>query len=75
MLFLSRKVGESIVIGAVTVTVLGSQGGRLRLGITAPPKVPIRRAELPALPAHRGYHEEVAHDPAHHGATGRLTVR
>jgi carbon storage regulator len=75
VLVLSRKVGESIRIGAVTVTVLGNQGGRLRLGITAPSEVRIRRAELPTLPARRGYREEVAHDPAHHGATGRLSVR
>jgi carbon storage regulator len=46
MLVLSRKVGESIVIGGVVVTVLALSGGKLRLGVKAPPEVSILRSEL-----------------------------
>ena len=48
MLVLTRKTGEEIHIGeGIVVTVLAQEGGRVRLGITAPAEVPIRRAELP----------------------------
>jgi carbon storage regulator len=48
MLVLSRKVGERIVIGdTVIVQVLAVRRGQIRLGITAPPSVSIRREELP----------------------------
>ncbi len=47
MLVLSRKRGERIVLGEhVTVTVLDVQGSRVRLGITAPDEMPIRREEI-----------------------------
>ncbi|MFC7504873.1 carbon storage regulator CsrA [Nocardioides sp. CPCC 206347] len=51
MLVLSRRVGESVVIGAgspdaVTVTVLEVRGDVIRLGIDAPRSVAIHRAEL-----------------------------
>ena len=46
MLVLSRKQGEAIVIGdGVTVTVVGIQGGRVKLGFYAPAEVPIHREE------------------------------
>jgi carbon storage regulator len=49
MLVLSRNVGQGVVIGAdVVVQVLKARRGEIRLGITAPTTVPIRRAELPA---------------------------
>jgi carbon storage regulator len=48
MLVLSRKTDESIVIdGRIEVTVVQIEGGRVRLGITAPREVSIRRSELP----------------------------
>lgn len=51
MLVLSRGYGQEIVIGqgadAVTVRFLRSKGGRLRVGIEAPPSVQVRRGELP----------------------------
>ena len=55
MLILSRRVGESICIGDdVVVTVTRAGGGKVRLAITAPPEVTIRREELrhraPRLP-------------------------
>ena len=47
MLVLSRKVGESIFINeSIRVTVVGSRGGQIRLGIEAPPEVIVLREEL-----------------------------
>lgn len=48
MLVLSRKIGESLVIDdQIVIRVLGTQTGRIRIGVEAPPDVNIRRAELP----------------------------
>ncbi len=47
MLVLSRKCGETIMIGRdITVTVLEVHRGRVKLGLAGPPAVPIRRKEL-----------------------------
>ena len=47
MLILSRKVGDSIVIGDnVRVVVLASDRGGVRLGIEAPSEVTILRGEI-----------------------------
>jgi len=47
MLVLTRKVDEEIIIdGRISVRLLDIQGGRVRIGITAPDDVSIRRAEL-----------------------------
>lgn len=47
MLVLSRRVGESVVIGDnVTVTVLEVRGDVVRVGIDAPRSVAVHRAEL-----------------------------
>ena len=47
MLVLSRKVGESIVIGGeVVVTVLEVRGEVIRLGIDAPRDVVVHRSEV-----------------------------
>lgn len=47
MLVLSRRPEESIRIGDnITVKVLRVDRGRVRLGIDAPPDIPILRAEL-----------------------------
>lgn len=47
MLVLSRRVGESVVIGDdVTVTVLEVRGDVVRIGIDAPRSVAVHRAEL-----------------------------
>lgn len=46
MLVLARKAGESLLIDDMTeVQVLEIRGGRIRLGITAPLNVAIRRIE------------------------------
>lgn len=47
MLVLSRKVGEKILIADnVVITVSAIKGGRVKLGIEAPPEVSILRGEL-----------------------------
>ena len=47
MLVLSRKQSQTIVIGDnIELTVIAVQGGRVKLGITAPRNVSIRRSEL-----------------------------
>ena len=47
MLVLSRKVGETIVIGEnIEVTVVEIQGNKVRLGIKAPRTIPVARSEL-----------------------------
>jgi carbon storage regulator len=47
MLILTRRVGESVVIGEdVTVTVLGVKGNQVRIGINAPKHVSVHREEI-----------------------------
>ena len=47
MLILTRRVGETLMIGdSVTVTVLGVKGNQVRIGITAPKDVAVHREEL-----------------------------
>ena len=47
MLILTRRVGESVVIGEdVTVTVLGVKGNQVRIGINAPKPVAVHREEI-----------------------------
>ncbi len=47
MLVLTRRVGESIVIGHdIVVTVLEVRGDVVRVGIEAPRQVPVHRSEI-----------------------------
>ena len=47
MLILTRRVGESVVIGEdVIVTVLGVKGNQVRVGINAPKTVAVHREEI-----------------------------
>ena len=47
MLVLTRKIGEQIVIDDnIIVTVLGIDGNKVRLGITAPRSCRVDRAEV-----------------------------
>lgn len=47
MLILTRRVGETVMIGDnVTVTVLGVKGNQVRLGVNAPKDVAVHREEI-----------------------------
>lgn len=50
MLILTRKAGESIVIGdgndEIVVTIVGWKGSQIQVGVKAPSKVPVHRAEI-----------------------------
>ena len=49
MLVLTRRVGETIVIGKdgdITATILGVKGNQVKLGLNAPDDVPVHREEI-----------------------------
>ena len=47
MLILTRRVGETVMIGdEVTVTVLGVKGNQVRVGVNAPKTVSVHREEI-----------------------------
>jgi carbon storage regulator len=48
MLVLSRRLGEKIVVPqcGLSVAIIGIQGDRVRLGVSAPPEVAVHREEL-----------------------------
>lgn len=47
MLILTRRVGESLMIGnEVAVTILGVKGNQVRIGVRAPKHVSVHREEI-----------------------------
>ena len=47
MLILTRRVGESLMIGdEINVTVLGIKGNQVRIGVNAPKDVAVHREEI-----------------------------
>jgi carbon storage regulator len=56
MLILTRRVGETLMIGSdVTVTVLGVKGSQVRIGVNAPKDVTVHREEI---------YERIRHEPS-----------
>ena len=47
MLILTRKVGETLMIGdEIEVTILSLKGNQVRIGVNAPKDVPVHREEI-----------------------------
>ena len=47
MLILTRRVGESLMIGDdVNVAVLGIKGNQVRIGVSAPKEIAVHREEI-----------------------------
>ena len=47
MLILSRRVGESVIIGEdISITVLRVKGNQVRLGVNAPKSIAVQREEI-----------------------------
>ncbi|REH37689.1 carbon storage regulator CsrA [Paraperlucidibaca baekdonensis] len=47
MLILTRRVGETLMVGdEVTVTVLGVKGNQVRIGVNAPKHIAVHREEI-----------------------------
>lgn len=47
MLILTRRIGESLVIGNdVTITILGVKGNQVRVGVNAPKEISVHREEI-----------------------------
>jgi len=66
MLILTRRVGETVVIGNdVDVTVLGVKGNQVRLGIKAPHEVSVHREEV---------YNRIKEEPAAGRADSRLSA-
>lgn len=74
MLILTRRVGETVMIGDdVTITVLGVKGNQVRMGINAPRTVAVHREEIFARIKHEEQDDFVAGaDPK--GSAGRPHV-
>ncbi|HEY4367204.1 MAG TPA: carbon storage regulator CsrA [Steroidobacteraceae bacterium] len=68
MLILTRRVGETVMIGNdVTVTVLGVKGNQVRVGVNAPKEVAVHREEIYERIKRE---EQAAGDATKHPVTG-----
>jgi len=67
MLILTRRVGESLMIGdEVSVTVLGVKGNQVRIGVSAPKEVAVHRQEI---------YERIRREQSEEGASGTKASR
>lgn len=68
MLILTRRVGETLMIGdEVSVTVLGVKGNQVRLGVNAPKDIAVHREEI----YQRILHEKTGQDAGYTGDNSR----
>lgn len=51
MLVLTRKAGETVIIGDAVLTILSTNSKQIQIGIEAPAETQILRGELALLPA------------------------
>lgn len=71
MLILTRRVGETLMIGDdVTVTVLGVKGNQVRIGINAPKEIAVHREEIYERIRGEVSDSPVADNPVDEPATG-----
>jgi carbon storage regulator len=67
MLILTRRVGETVMIGnEVTVTVLGVKGNQVRIGVNAPKDVAVHREEI---------YERIKREQDHDGNVGSTPAK
>ena len=75
MLILTRRVGETVMIGdEVTVTVLGVKGNQVRMGINAPRTVAVHREEIFERIKHEGQDSDFARTSESKLATDRSHI-
>ncbi len=66
MLILTRRIGETLHIGdEITVTVLGTKGGQIRIGIDAPAEVAVHREEV---------YERIRQEQSHNDVNGNTIL-
>ena len=67
MLILTRRVGETVMIGNdVTVTVLGVKGNQVRIGVNAPKDIAVHREEI---------YERIKREQDHDGNVGTTAAK